>query len=277
MIKVGFVTCVQLGYSCMEAIYEVGGQLDLAITLLDNQAKSKSGRVYLDDFCQQHQIKLIKSSHVNNPDVIQAIRDADLDWLFIIGWSQIASQALLDTPKRGVLGMHPTLLPIGRGRAAIPWAILKGLDKTGVTLFKLDAGVDTGPIVDQIEIALDEQSNATELYQDVEQAHALLMRKVFPALMQDKLILTVQDESQATEWPGRKPEDGQLDLSGSVYTAERMVRALAKPYPGAFFYRDSIKYVIWKAKIATMESQGEIVEFSDGKLELCEFEKHVLT
>ncbi len=273
MIKVGFVTCVQLGYSCMEAIYEVGGHLDLAITLLDNQAKSKSGRVYLDDFCQQHQIKLIKSSHVNNPDVIQAIKDANLDWLFIIGWSQIASQELLDTPKRGVLGMHPTLLPVGRGRAAIPWAILKGLDKTGVTLFKLDAGVDTGPIVDQIEIALDETSNATELYEEVEQAHALLMRKVFPALMEDELKLQVQDESKATEWPGRKPEDGLIDLFGSVYDAERMVRALTKPYPGAFFVKDGTKYIIWNAKISKSGTLSETVEFHDGKLELCEFEK----
>lgn len=131
MIKVGFVTCVQLGYSCMEAIYEVGGKLDLAISLLDNQAKSKSGRIYLDSFCNSKGIPLLKASHVNNPEVIQSIKDAQLDWLFIIGWSQIASQEVLEAPKRGVLGMHPTLLPTGRGRAAIPWAILKGLSKIG--------------------------------------------------------------------------------------------------------------------------------------------------
>jgi methionyl-tRNA formyltransferase len=56
-----------------------------------------------------------------------------IDWLLIIGWSQIARRELLETPACGCLGMHPSLLPIGRGRAAIPWAILKGLDQTGVT------------------------------------------------------------------------------------------------------------------------------------------------
>lgn len=133
----------------------------------------------MDSFCQAHEIPLLKASHVNNAEVVKAVKDAELDWLFIIGWSQIASQELLDAPKRGVLGMHPTLLPVGRGRAAIPWAILKGLDKTGVTLFKLDAGVDTGPIVDQVEIPLDNRVDATRLYHDVDKAHISLMKKSF--------------------------------------------------------------------------------------------------
>ena len=70
--------------------------------------------------------------------------------------------------------MHPTLLPVGRGRAAVPWAILKGLDRTGVTLFKLDEGVDTGDIIGQEMIALSETVTATELYERVNQAHISL-------------------------------------------------------------------------------------------------------
>ena len=143
MLRIGFITCVQLGLSCMEAIYDVGGNLDFAMTLHDEQSKNKSGRVYIDSFCKKHGVKLYKSSHVNNSDVVKAIKSHEIDWLFIIGWSQIASKELLEAPKKGVLGMHPTLLPEGRGRAAIPWAIIKGLDRTGVTLFKLDEGVDT--------------------------------------------------------------------------------------------------------------------------------------
>lgn len=272
MIKVGFVTCVQLGFSCMQAIYEVGGKLDLAVTLLDSQAKTKSGRVYLDSFCKAHEIPLLKVSHVNNPEVIQAIKDADLDWLFIIGWSQIASQELLDAPKRGVLGMHPTLLPVGRGRAAIPWAILKGLSKTGVTLFKLDAGVDTGPIVDQVEILLNNRVDASRLYQEVDKSHISLMQKVIPALMANQLELKDQDETLATEWPGRKPEDGLIDLNGSVHDAERMIRALTKPYPGAYFEKDDAKFIVWKAKLVSSEYRGECLTFADGRLELLEYE-----
>ena len=131
----------------MEAIYEIGGELDLVITLEDSQAADKSGRVYLDKFCKTKNIHLFKSSHINNEVCEKIIKEYKIDWLFIIGWSQIAKPHILNAPVNGTLGIHPTLLPQGRGRAPIPWAIIKGLRETGVTLFKLDEGVDTGDIV----------------------------------------------------------------------------------------------------------------------------------
>jgi methionyl-tRNA formyltransferase len=268
-MKFGFVTCVQLGLSCMEAIYEMGGKLDLVMTLKDEQAVNKSGRVYLDDFCSSHGIELLKARHVNNAEVIEAFKTHDLDWLFIIGWSQIAGDAVLDAPRLGVLGMHPTLLPVGRGRAAIPWAILKGLDETGVTMFKLDSGVDTGEIVDQMVIPLSPQVTATELYDDVNQAHISLMKKVFPKLESGKAKFRVQDEFLATEWPGRSPEDGAIDLEGSVYDAERLVRAVTHPYPGAFLLKDGRKVVVWKAEVLNLAQECcsiHHLSFRDGVL-----------
>jgi methionyl-tRNA formyltransferase len=254
----------------METIYEVGGKLCFAMTLPDDRAVTKSGRVFIDDFCSSRNIPLFKSTHVNNADVVQAIKGADIDWLFIVGWSQIASIEVLGAPRRGVLGMHPTLLPVGRGRAAIPWAILKGLEKTGVTLFKMDHGVDTGPIVAQIDIPVLPDMTATDLYQAVDIAHVQLIRKVIPLLLMDRLRLVPQDESRASIWPGRKPEDGEIDLSGSVYDAERLVRAVTRPYPGAYFFNNGLKTVIWAARIANDVRQNEeslmSLHFRDGVL-----------
>ena len=129
-MRFGFVTCVKLGMSCIEEIYRVGGKLDLVITLNDEMSRKKSGRVYLDKFCEAHDIDLLKCKSINQGGTISEIQKYDLDWLFIIGWSQIASLEVLKVPRRGALGMHPTLLPVGRGRAAIPWTILKGLSET---------------------------------------------------------------------------------------------------------------------------------------------------
>src|SRR5690606_9799351 len=129
-MRVGFVTCVQLGLSCMEAIYEAGGELIFAGSLLDTQAPNKSGRAFLDEFCSLRDIPLMKFRNINAPDALAAIRSAELDWLMIIGWSQIAGERILALPRCGVLGMHPSLLPMGRGRAAVPWAILLDLPET---------------------------------------------------------------------------------------------------------------------------------------------------
>ena len=111
----------------------------------------------------------------------------------IIGWSQIARDAVLAAPRLGVLGMHPTLLPVGRGRAAIPWAILKGLEKTGVSLFKLDAGVDTGPIGGQISLDVAAEETATSLYERVNAAHCGLIARCWPALMDGSLAFREQE------------------------------------------------------------------------------------
>ncbi len=273
-MKFGFVTCVELGLSCMEAIYHAGGELDLVITLPDDKARKKSGRVYVDSFCDEHNIPLIKSSNVNNDDVIQAIQEHGIDWLFIIGWSQIAKIAVLSAPSRGVLGMHPTLLPIGRGRAAIPWAILKSLEKTGVTMFQLDSGVDTGPIFKQLEIPIACNETATTLYQRVNEAHYELMTMAIPLLIEDKLPLVAQEPGSATVWPGRTPEDGLIDLSGSVHDAERLVRATTKPYPGAYFMDEqNRKIIVWSAQLVEQIGESDaILQFSDGILKLLHVE-----
>lgn len=245
-MKFGFVTCVELGLACMQEIYEVGGRLDLVITLHDNLARKKSGRVYVDDFCVEHGIdNVVKIRHINDPKSIAAIREHGIDWLFIIGWSQIAGPEVLAAPKRGCLGMHPTLLPRGRGRAAIPWAILKGLDETGVTMFKLDEGVDTGFIVAQEVLPLAPDETATTLYQRVAKAHQTLIARTWPDLVADMIVLREQDESQATIWPGRKPKDGAILPNMDCVRVDRLVRAVTHPYPGAFIDIADTRYRIW--------------------------------
>ncbi len=271
-MRLGFVSCVKLGLSCMEAIHEVGGRLDLALTLHDTQAVTKSGRVYLDAFCAAHDVPLVKVRNINDDDALAALRAAELDWLFIIGWSQIARKPVLDTPRLGVLGMHPTLLPEGRGRAAIPWAILKGLDRTGVTLFKLDEGVDTGDILEQAEIRLSPNIDAGVLYEAMDATHVELIRRALPGLLAGELMPRPQDEARATVWPARGPEDGRIDLGGSVFEAERLVRAVTRPYPGAFVERDGRRTIVWRARIASAQESAasSCLNFPDGALLMIE-------
>lgn len=246
-MKIAFATCVELGKSCIEEIYRLEGKLDLMITLKDEKAKKKSGRTYLDDLSSQHNVPLLKIDNINDRETIQELKSKEIDWLFIIGWSQIAKKELLETPNNGCIGMHPTLLPKGRGRAAIPWAILKDLDKTGVTAFKIDEGVDTGPIIDFIEIPISSNETSTTLYKKVNESHIKLMKNVWRAIINKKLKLTTQEESEATYWEGRKPEDGEITSVYSMKEADLLVRAANKPYPGSFYVSNDKVYRVWKA------------------------------
>jgi methionyl-tRNA formyltransferase len=248
-MRFAFVTCVQLGLGCMNEIYRVGGRLDLVITLHDRLAREKSGRIFVDEFARGQGLDVLKVGNVNDDRVLRALDERRIDWLFIIGWSQIARPPLLQAPRRGVLGMHPTLLPQGRGRAAIPWAILKGLPETGVTLFQLDEGVDTGPILAQERLPIAPDETATTLYARVAEAHRRLMRRVWPDLAGGRIAPIPQDESRASVWPGRTPEDGRITPAMAVAEVDRLVRATTRPYPGAFWEDGGGVVRIWAGTI----------------------------
>ena len=245
----------------MHEIYRIGGHLDLVVTLKDELAKKKSGRVFLDDFCCRRSIDLVKIRYINDPDALTALREAALDWLFIIGWSQIASPQVLHLPRQGALGMHPTLLPRGRGRASIPWAILKQLPETGVTLFQLDEGVDTGPIIAQEVLPIAPDETATTLYQRVAAAHRSLIARTWPALFAGCVHRTIQDDSQSTVWLGRTPDDGEIKPTMTVAEVERLVRATTHPYPGAFWRSESGTIRIWAGRPRTRLTSSSAVPY----------------
>ena len=245
-MKFAFCTCVQLGMSCIEAALREGFELDLLITLQDHKSKKKSGRVYLDAISKAHDIELLKIDHINDTIVSETLRERGIDWLFIIGWSQIASEETIKAPKLGVIGAHPTLLPEGRGRAAIPWAIIKGLKQTGVTFFKMDLGVDTGEILAQEIIPIEERETATTLYTKVDEAHVSLFLDTLPNLISGNYFLQKQDESKATYWEGRTPADGEIKPYMSLDEVDRLVRATTHPYPGAFYINeDGENVIVW--------------------------------
>ena len=271
-MNIAFTTCVQLGRSCIEAIYGIGGRLELMVTLKDDRAQHKSGRVYLDDLAAGHGVPLLKVDSINDPEVLEALDRHGIDWLFIVGWSQIAGEAVLRRPTCGCIGMHPTLLPEGRGRASVPWAILKGLDRTGVTMFRLDSGVDTGDIIAQGEIPVDPRTvTATELYARVDEMHVRLVRENWGAIMDGTVRLTRQDEARATVWPGRRPEDGELLPSMTMEEADRMVRAVTHPYPGAFYVCGGRKVTVWRAAVSRGHAEGAL-RLADGWLVPLEYD-----
>jgi len=245
----------------MKALIDVGGHLDLIVTLHDHVSRGKSGRIYVDDFARENGIPVLKVDNINEVSVTQALRDS-IDWFFIIGWSQIAHADILHAARCGAIGAHPTLLPQGRGRAAIPWTILKNLSVTGVSFFKLDEGVDTGPILESEEIPVAPDETAATLYQKMADSHRRVMVLLYNHLKSGTLTLRPQVECGASIWPGRKPEDGLISSTMSVDEVERLVRATTRPYPGAFVMKSKGKLIIWEGLRG--EHTGVAVHCRDG-------------
>lgn len=265
-MRFGFVTCVQLGLECLEAIVSSGGHVDEIYTLVDELGQAKAGRVFLDEFAARCGANLHKIRHVSDSATLALMAEHDLDWLFIVGWSQVAQRATLEIPRLGCIGIHPTLLPVGRGRAPIPWTILNGLEETGVTMFKLDEGVDSGPIVDQVRVSVSPDETATTLYSKVAAAHCELIASAWPKLSKGDIELRAQDEACATYWAGRRPADGEISADMTVLEVDRLVRAVTRPYPGAFVRRQDCVVRIWSGSVVrSTSSVSEPVELLDGQ------------
>jgi methionyl-tRNA formyltransferase len=239
-----FATGLELGRRALAALCEGGLVPRLAIGY-DPSLKHRSGYVALGDLAERYGFDLVEVADINTESVFDRVRSAGPDLLIVAGWSQLVRDPLLSSFAVGAVGMHPTALPQGRGRAPIPWTLIKGMEKTAVTLFHLVAEADAGDIVDQEPIAVSMRDDATSLYEKVADAHAAILLRAVPRLLAGEAARRPQGEGDF--WPRRKPEDGVIDWSSDVEALYNWVRALTHPYPGAFTSVGGQRLVVWTA------------------------------
>ena len=253
-----------VGHRCLEASAAVGGDVVGIVTLPGPVDANRSGQCRFDDVAERVGATLVETADVNADETLEAVSALEPDLIFVVGWSQLVREPFIALARTGVFGMHPTLLPRHRGRAPIPWAILTGLAKTGVTLFEIvDATADSGPIVGQLEIAIAGNETATTLFEKAADAHVELIRTCLPQLIAGTAPRLPQDPRRASAWPRRTPGDGIIDWETRGRYLDDWVRAQTRPYPGAFTYVGDEKLVVWEARHVVLdggEPPGTVVE-----------------
>ncbi|HEY6836265.1 MAG TPA: methionyl-tRNA formyltransferase [Gaiellaceae bacterium] len=262
-----------MGRDCLAAAAEAGADVVGVVTLPGPVDPDRSGQCSFEGIAGRLGARLIETADVNSPDTIAAIREVDPDLIFVVGWSQLVLDEFIGLPQHGVFGMHPTLLPRHRGRAAIPWAILSGLAKTGVTLFEIaDGTADSGAIVGQVEVPIEPDETATTLYEKVTAAHLDLVREFVPRLLDGTAEREAQDTRRASSWPKRTPADGIIDWETRAPYLHDWVRAQTRPYPGAFTYLGEDKLVVWRARPVELDEAapaGTVVAVDGGPVVAC--------
>lgn len=171
------------------------------------------------------------------------------DVICVAGWYYLLDRPLRQTARMGAVGLHGSLLPKYRGGAPLVWAMIHGEKETGITLFHLDDGVDTGDVIGQESFPIEHEDTILEVMRKMEQKAAVLIKRYFQMLENGSAPRIPQDHSQATLFPQRKPEDGQIDWSKSPEEIYNFVRAQTKPYPGAFTIINGRKVTIWDCSV----------------------------
>lgn len=176
------------------------------------------------------------------------ISELEPDLIIMCGWRQIIPKSLISVPRHGIVGFHPTLLPIGRGPAPLINSIIEGFTETGVTMFYLDEGLDSGDIIGQTKFVISDEDYAIDVYNKVITATKILIRDFLPQIVKGTAPRVQQDHSKSTYFKKRTLEDNEIFTDvNDVHTALRKIRALSYPYRGAFIRLSGEKLVIWKA------------------------------
>lgn len=178
-------------------------------------------------------IPVFQPEKLRRPEAIERLREWPADVYVVAAFGQILPQEVLDIPPFGSLNIHASLLPRWRGAAPINAAILAGDRKTGITIMKMDAGLDTGPILTQRAIPIAGDETAQTLHDKLAELGGDLLIDTLPGYLSGEIVPQPQDDSRATFAPRLKKEEGRIDWTKSAVEIERMVRAFT-PWPGTF-------------------------------------------
>ena len=270
-----------IGRDCLEAAAEVGADIVGVATLPGPIDPNRSGQCAFDEVASRLGAELHETRDINSDETLAWLRSLEVDLVFVVGWSQLVREPFIAEAREGVFGMHPTLLPRHRGRAPIPWAILTGLARTGVTLFEIvDATADSGAIVGQVVLDVSPDETATTLFARIADAHVELIRSIVPQIVERTAPRVQQDPSRASAWPKRTPGDGIIDWETRAPYLYDWVRAQTRPYPGAFTFLGDEKVIVWGARpvaldvaapagtIVDVGASGPVVACGEGALVL---------
>ena len=210
------------------------------------------------DLAAAHSIPLVYvEGKMSAPEYADALRGMRPDLIVVVGWYYILPRSLRALAPLGAAGLHASLLPKYRGGAPLVWATINGESETGVTFFHFADGVDDGDIIGQAKFRIDFEDDIASLLEKASHASIKLLSDYVPLLAAETAPRIVQDHTQATSVPQRKPEDGLINWHQlSARQAYDWVRAQTRPYPGAFTFLSEEKVTIWRATLEPDSNPG---------------------
>lgn len=277
-MKIAFIGGVEFSHEILSTILENGWDVSVVFSYLDSKKKYYSDFANFDDLSKKYAFTHIKVNNINDPENIELLQKIKPDLILVMGWSQLLKNEIISIPKFGVIGSHPTKLPKYRGRAPIPWSILKNLRHSALTFFFIEEGVDDGDILDQQVFEIEDQDDATSIYHKVTLLGKEMILDDLNKIKNKTFLRKKQNPAEFTEnWPKRTPEDGKINWAKTAKDIQTLIRATTHPYPGAFGYFNKKCVKIWKAiviggsfaqpgKILHVDKRGVLVSTGDSSI-----------
>ncbi|MGN0314133.1 MAG: methionyl-tRNA formyltransferase [Fusicatenibacter sp.] len=197
-------------------------------------------------------LPVYQPSKVRTPEAVEMIRSMNPDVIVVVAFGQIIPREILELPPLGCINVHASLLPAYRGAAPIQWAVINGEPISGVTIMKMDEGLDTGDMLAKTEVVLEADETGGSLFEKLSAAGAKLLTDTLPLLADGKIMPEAQPKESTTEYARMiRKEDGHIEWTKSAVEIERLIRGM-NPWPSAYTTLDGKSLKIWKARVVAM-------------------------
>ena len=247
----------EVGYDCLELLLRRKASVVAVFTHEDQPGENLWFRS-VAALAREHALPVFTPDSLKSPEWEERIRNLKPDVLFSFYYRNMIPVRLLELAPLGAFNMHGSYLPKYRGKAPVNWAILNGEAQTGATLHHMVQRADAGDIVDQEPVTIGPEETAFQVMQKVQAAAVKVLDRQLAAILAGNAPRHPQDEAQATYFSGRKPEDGRIDWQAPAATIFNLIRAVTRPYPGAFTDHGEARLMIWWAKpLASLSETGE--------------------
>jgi len=274
--KIVMCGCHESGWEAVKYLLEKGIKISRFVTITKEKAlKAKvSGYKSFSDLAKKYCIPVYyaKKYSLTAKEDIDFFKKEKFDLLIQGGWQRLFPEEVLDTLRVGAVGVHGSseFLPKGRGRSPINWSLIEGKKRFIIQYFLIKSGVDDGDIFHYEKFDINKWDDCRTLYYKNSITTKRVLLEWIPKLLNEKITIKPQ-KGEPTYYPKRTAEDGLINWAKPVFDIYNLIRAVTKPYPGAFTFLKGKKITIWKAQPFDTQidykdsDDGEIVEvFDDG-------------
>ena len=256
-MKIVFMGTPAFAACSLQKLIDEGYEIPLVVTQPDR--KGNRNKMILSEvrkLALEHGIETAQPVRIKkDPELIERIAALEPDMIVVAAFGQILPQSVLDIPKLGCINVHGSLLPKLRGASPMHAAILEGLDESGITIMRMEAGLDTGDMISKVSCDI-KGKDFTEVSEILAEAGAELLAETIPHIADGTAVYEKQDDSEATYAGMMKKTDGFTDFDEAAETVERKIRAFIE-WPACYSYLDGQQIQFYKAEALTEDPDGE--------------------
>jgi len=263
-VKIAFIGCITLSCKMLQHLL-TSSYAEVVGIVTCNKSSFNADFASLKPLASEADIPCFIVEGNKQNAMAEWLRTLRPDVIYCFGWSYLLRKEILQIPKLGVVGYHPAALPKNRGRHPIIWALALGLKSTASTFFFMDEGADSGDILSQETVMIDDTDDAGILYEKLSVSSLRQITDFTALLAEGKYTRIPQDHEKANYWRKRINDDGKIDWRMSAKSIHNLIRALTRPYIGAHSIFQQREVKIWKANVALLD-EPEIDNVEPGKV-----------